>query len=91
VSNEMTGKEYLSFLSGQITCLIQICTALIAMHPNRFLIAEVFKKIPAYFMEDASLEHYRNGMTQVAEELEALLNIAVAAEQSALQMPGKDN
>jgi hypothetical protein len=91
MTNQMTAEQYLSFLSGQITSLLHICTALIAMHPDRLLITHLVKKIPTYLIEEASLEHYKNGMTQVAEELETLVTAAVAVEQNALQVPGKDN
>ena len=91
MKNEMTGEQYLSFLAGQVTALIHMCTALVAMQPNKAAITELFKKLSDYPIQDISSEYYINGIKKVVEELEALLKIAVSAEQSAVQKPGKDN
>ena len=91
MNKEMTGEQYLSFFSGQITALIHMRTALIAMQPNRTAVTELFKKLSSYPIEDTSSEYYINGIKKGVEELEALLRIAVFAEQCALQKPGKDN
>ena len=93
MENQLTGEQYLSFLAGQIHALTIMCGSLVAMAQNRAVITDLFKKLSGHSVpvQDTFSKYYISGIKRVIEELEALLAIAAAAEQRALQKPGKDN
>jgi len=81
--NKITGEQYLSFIAGQITVLKYACATLIGMRigSDRTAIIQLLKGIPDYPIEDISPEHYKLGIKNIVEELDALSDIATLAEQ----------
>jgi hypothetical protein len=51
------------------------------MGSDRSDIIKLIKGIPAYPIEDTSSEHYRCGIKDIVEELDALSDVATLAEQ----------
>jgi hypothetical protein len=81
MNNKMTGQQYLDFMAGQINVLKYACATLIGMRSDRSNIIKLIKGIPAYPIEETSSEHYRRGIKDIVEELDALSDVATLAEQ----------
>jgi len=81
MNSKMTKEQYLDFMAGQITVLKYACATLIGMRSDRSDIIKLIKGIPTYPIEDISSEHYRRGIKNIVEELDALSDVATLAEQ----------
>ena len=90
-SKKMSVEDYLRFVTGQILVLKKICGTLIATHPMNKELLALIKGIEKYPIEGPSSGPYIDGIKDITGSLEDLRDLAVLAEQSALQTPGKKN
>ena len=87
----MNIEERLSYFTGQLDTLRYLCCSLAVLHPQSHILIQLIKGNLKKAEEISSDTYYINGIKKIVEELEALLYLAVSAQQSALKKPEKDN
>ncbi len=86
-----TLEEQVAFLSGQVTGLMHMCVAIVAVSTIRPLIADAFRQLSSIVPEgrvSPELEsHYKDGIASVAEDLQGLLKSGALPRSRSPQGP----
>ncbi|MBN2063123.1 MAG: hypothetical protein JW882_22150 [Deltaproteobacteria bacterium] len=90
MNNLTDTEEYRHYISGQIDVIKQIATSMAAFHPQRDIIRDLANNVLDNGIQKNATVSYLNGVKNILQALEVMLDTVKESEQRAFQNPPGD-